>query len=89
MPLENGQKLHALCRRPFRPFWLDGYGHNDVPLGVVGEHTSNFANWLSSRRDGDGGAEAAGVTGEIRGGFPAHAVPAEHRVEGGAECVLC
>lgn len=32
VPLAHGKVLFKLCRRPHRPFWVQGASHNDIEL---------------------------------------------------------
>lgn len=67
VPMENGRRLHERCRLPFRPFWLDGYGHNDIPLETVCEYTERFLRFLDQRR-------RTAITGRAAGGIGGGAV---------------
>jgi len=49
VPCDNGRKLHALCQRPFDPFWVEGYGHNDLPAGPCDQYTAQFIAMLSKQ----------------------------------------
>lgn len=46
VPVSHGERLHALCRDPFEPEWLKGYGHNDVPPRMSDNYAKKFLAWL-------------------------------------------
>lgn len=50
VPLANGKRLHDLCARPHRPFWLDGFGHNDLPVDICDDYVRQFLVHLDPAR---------------------------------------
>ena len=42
VPCSNGRQLYESLRRPFEPYWMEGHGHNDMPLHLVLAYTVKF-----------------------------------------------
>ena len=36
VPLSHGKLLFKMCKRPHRPFWVQGASHNDIEVYPVG-----------------------------------------------------
>lgn len=49
VPLVNGQRLNSLCVDPYKPFWIDGHGHNDLPPILCDEYSAKFLNSLEAQ----------------------------------------
>lgn len=46
VPLSNGEALHAACRKPHPPLWVEGAGHNDMPEVRCAEYAAAFLSGL-------------------------------------------
>lgn len=50
VPCLHGQELHTKLRLPYRPLWIDGRGHNDMPNDVCFDYTAEFLRHLEGKR---------------------------------------
>ena len=71
--LSNGQALHALAQKPFRPLWLDGYGHNDLPPSDCDAYVRDFLGHLEAAAaaalrptDAELGLDFEGLSQQVR-----------------------
>lgn len=48
VPCSNGKALHGSLQRPYKPLWIEGYGHNNMPQDVCFRYTKDFVEWLSN-----------------------------------------
>jgi len=42
----NGENLHKSLKSPFRPLWIDGHGHNDMPNDKCFAYAKSFLDTL-------------------------------------------
>ena len=50
VPPSNGQALFSMLRRPHPPMWLEGVGHNDIPLHKVFPKVKEYLEQLSKEQ---------------------------------------
>lgn len=50
VPVANGKALHQLAQRPFEPFWIEGYGHNNMPQDLCFRYARSFLKHLQKER---------------------------------------
>lgn len=46
VPIVNGEELHSLLQQPFDPLWLQGYGHNNMPIRDCASYVRRFLDML-------------------------------------------
>lgn len=46
VPIVNGEELHGMLQQPFDPLWLDGYGHNNMPIRECAAYVRRFLEML-------------------------------------------
>jgi fermentation-respiration switch protein FrsA (DUF1100 family) len=48
VPCHNGEALHRSLQRPYKPLWLEGFGHNNMPQEECFRYTKEFVDWLAA-----------------------------------------
>lgn len=42
----NGKELHSMLQNPFKPAWVGGHGHNNIPVDLVCQYIREFLEAL-------------------------------------------
>jgi len=50
VPCQNGRNLHTMVQQSFEPYWMEGYGHNNMPQSECFNYTKRFIDSLSAQR---------------------------------------
>eukprot|EP00933_Yihiella_yeosuensis_P056123 TRINITY_DN55154_c0_g1_i1.p1 TRINITY_DN55154_c0_g1~~TRINITY_DN55154_c0_g1_i1.p1 ORF type:complete len:281 (-),score=37.07 TRINITY_DN55154_c0_g1_i1:22-864(-) len=49
VPVLNGEALHSSLQKPYKPLWLEGYVHNNMPQGECFDYIKEFVRTLNAQ----------------------------------------